>query len=254
MKPKLLVLDIETKPLESYHWRLRDENIALNQIVKDWSILGYAAKWVGKDKMIYADNRDQKNVENDKKLVKSLHKLMDQADVIIGHNSKRFDTRKINARILHYGMQPPSSYKHIDTLLLARKYFNLTSYKLEYMSEKFNSKFKKLKHKSFPGFELWSACMKGNKQAWAEMKRYAIRDVQATEELYKTLAPWGVGINFSLFGDGEHICSCGSRKIQRNGYNYTPTGKYQRYKCGNCGSEYRDAHNEVKIGIRSTKR
>lgn len=58
------------------------------------------------------------------------------------------------------------------------------------MTDKFCKKYKKLKHKKFPGHELWKECLKGNKEAWNEMRKYNIHDVLATEELYNVLKQW----------------------------------------------------------------
>jgi hypothetical protein len=55
------------------------------------------------------------------------------------------------------------------------------------MSNKF-CKIKKLAHSKFPGYSLWSECEKGNKAAWAEMKKYNIADINSTEDLFLKLA------------------------------------------------------------------
>jgi hypothetical protein len=186
------------------------------------------------------DQSKAKNIEDDKKILKAIWKLMDEADIIITQNGKAFDEKKLNARFILNGFPPPSSYKHIDTKTIAKKKFGFTSNRLEYMSDKLCKKYKKSKHAKFSGFELWSECLKGNKAAWKEMEHYNKYDVLALEELYNKMAPWDDSINFSLYNDkADHTCSCGSTKFQKNGYKYTKTGKYQRYKCVKCGSEAR---------------
>jgi hypothetical protein len=237
---KILTIDIETRPLEVYAWGLFDQNINLNQIKHDWEIISFAAKWLDKNDVIQEDVYSQ----TEKKVLKKLWKLMDEASIIIGQNSKQFDVKKINARFIQHGMKPPSSFQQIDTKLLAKKHFGFTSNSLEYMSDKLCKKYKKLKHKKFPGMELWTECLKGNKQAWKAMAEYNIFDVLATEELYKKLAPWGVGINFNVYyGDEDARCTCGSRDFRKNGYNYTSVGKYQRFYCKKCGAELKARQN-----------
>ncbi len=236
--PRVLIVDIETSPLISYTWGLFDQNIALNQIHTDWHLLSYSAKWLDEKKIFYKDQRNVENIQDDKKLLQEVWKLMNEADIVIGQNSKSFDVKKLNARFILNGMKPPSSFKQIDTLRLAKKYFAFTSNKLEYMSNKLCTKFKKLKPKKFQGFELWKACLAGNRAAWKEMEEYNKVDVLATEELYKKLSIWGTGIDFDLYKDNlEPSCNCGSTKFVKNGYAYTSTGKYQRYECGECGAE-----------------
>jgi hypothetical protein len=251
--PKILFLDVETSPLEVLTWGLFDQNIGLNQIQKDSTILSWAAKWFESsdgtiygphNKMMYMDCRFEKDVRNDKDIVKGIWSLLDSADIIIGQNSKRFDIKKLNARFLAYGLSPPSSYKQVDTLALAKKYYSLTSNKLEYMTSKLCTKYKKLPHKEYPGFELWKACLAGDRKAWDVMEEYNKHDVFSTEELYNIFAPWDNSINMSLYLDTEsNVCKCGSTKFKRNGFHYSGVGKFQRYKCSKCKCEVRDRKN-----------
>lgn len=240
-KPKILALDIETAPMLAHVWGLYDQNVGLNQIESDWHILAWCAKWVGESKVYYQDQRNSKNIEDDKKILQGIWKLIDEADIILTQNGRAFDEKKLNARFILNGMKPPSGYKSIDTKLIASKKFGFTSNKLEYLTSKLCTKFKKLSHKKFPGFELWRECMKGNKQAWSEMERYNKADVLSLEELYTKLQPWDSSINFNMYQDSkELVCACGSTDIKRNGHFYSATGKYQRYKCDACGAELRD--------------
>lgn len=245
-RPKVLVFDVETAPIMSYVWRLWDQNVGLNQIEQDWHIMSWAAKWLDDepDKVMYMDQRNAKNIEDDSKILKEIWKLLDEADIVITQNGKSFDQKKLNARFVLNGFQPPSSYKHIDTKIIAKKHFGFTSNKLAYMTDKLCTKYKKLDHGKFPGFELWSECMKGNKEAWQEMEDYNRYDVLSLEELYLKLIPWDNSINFNLYHDEDkHVCKCGSDKFNKNGFYYTSSGKYQKYKCKACGHETRDKVN-----------
>lgn len=245
-KPRVLIYDIETAPILSYVWGLWDNNVALNQIASDWHVLSWSAKWLGDppSKVMYMDQRNAKNIEDDKDLLKEIWSLLDQADIVITQNGKSFDQRKLNARFIMHGFQPPSSYKHIDTKLIAQKHFGFTSAKLEYMTDKLCVKYKKLKHTKYPGFDLWKECLSGNKDAWKEMEKYNKHDVLALEELYTKLSPWDNSINFSIYDDSAaSACRCGSTSLIKNGYYYTSVGKYQRYKCKSCGAESRDRQN-----------
>lgn len=241
--PKVLILDIETFPVLASVWGLFDQNIALNMIEKDWSIASWSAKWLGEDKIFYMDQRKSKDLDNDKKILEGIWKLMDEADVVVGQNSNNFDIKKLNARFIIHGMNPPSSYKKIDTMRISKKHFAMTSNKLEYLSNKLCTK-KKSDHKKFSGFDLWKECMKGNILAWKEMERYNKQDVLATEELYIKLRPWDNSLNVNLYSDTEDtVCSCGNKSFNKNGFAYTSVGKFQRYSCGKCGAEIRSRSN-----------
>jgi len=242
--PKVLIFDVETAPILAYVWKLWDNDVALNQIHSDWHILSWSAKWLGSSEVMYADQRKARNIEDDKVLLKGIWKLLNEADVVITQNGKKFDVKKLNARFILNGFQPPSSFKHIDTLVIAKKHFAFTSNKLAYMTDKLNTKYKKLDHKKFAGFELWKECLAGNIDAWKEMETYNKHDVLSLEELYYKLIPWDTSINFNLYTHSlQNTCTCGETEVIRNGYCYTPTGRYQRYRCKKCGAETKDRKN-----------
>ena len=238
-KPKILLLDLETSPILGHVWSLWENNVALNQIQEDWHILSWSAKFLDAKEIMYEDQRNSKNLNDERKLLKQIWYLLDQSDIVVGHNSKKFDIKKLNAKFIEYGMQPPSSFKQIDTLDIAKKHFAFSSNKLEYLCKKLDTKHKKLNHKKFPGHELWVECLKGNMEAWKEMEKYNKHDVLALEDVYKKLLPWNSSINFSTYSD-QTVCSCGSTDFTRNGFCYTSTGKYQRFSCRKCGAEVRN--------------
>lgn len=237
-KPRILALDIETAPIISYTWGLWDQNVGVNQIHTDWSILSWAAKWLGQDKVLYQDVSKQKNKRDDSKILKGMWKLLDEADIIVTQNGKQFDAKKLNARFVINGMNPPAPYKHIDTRQLAKKSFGFTSNSLEYMSKSLGVKYKKLLHKKFPGFELWKECLAGNQEAWEEMKKYNCHDVLALEEVYNKLIPWHNPVDFRVYsGDTKPACpTCGSSSLQRRGHGYNNNGKYAKFQCKGCGT------------------
>lgn len=246
MIAKILVFDIETSPIISNVWGLWDQNVGLNQIKQDWHVLSWSAKWLGDppSKIMYMDQRKAKVLEDDTTILKGIWKLLDEADIVVTQNGKKFDQKKLNARFIIQGLQPPSSYKHIDTRQIAAKHFGFTSNKLEYLTDKLCKKYKKLKHSKFSGFELWRECMAGNLAAWKEMEKYNKYDVLSLEELYFKLIPWDTAINFNLFNDSSELsCGCGKPDYVKNGVVYTATGRYQRYRCMGCGSELRDTKN-----------
>jgi DNA polymerase III epsilon subunit-like protein len=124
--------------------------------------MSYSASWLGTNKIQYADNRGRG--EDDRLLLEDLHALLDAADYVIAHNGRKFDIGKINARFIINDMLPPAPYRIIDTLEIARKSFNFTSNKLQYLAEALKCA-PKLQHGKFPGFELWNQCMVDNEEA-----------------------------------------------------------------------------------------
>lgn len=238
-RPKILTLDIETAPIEACVWSLWKQNVGLNQIVTEWSLLSYAAKWLDKKRVIYSDNRNEDNPRDDGRLMGELWKLLDAADIVVAQNGVQFDLRKIKARFVMLGYPPFSPVRVIDTMLESRKAFAFTSNKLEWLTDKL-AEHKKLKHKKFPGFELWTECLAGNPAAWDEMKRYNIQDIKGTEEVYLVIRPWIVGHpNIALYDTNDHTTRCpccGSADIEEDGYAFTQVSQYVRYHCTECGA------------------
>lgn len=239
--PKILIIDIETSPLELHGWGLFDQNFSLEQISKDWTILSFSAKWLGEKKITYMDTggRGKHRVRDDKKLMKPLWNLLNEADIVVAQNGKKFDVRKIRARLIAHGFGPPSPFRIVDTMLVARKYFAFTSQKLKYTSKLLSKHYVKDEHKDFPGFELWAECLKDNPKAWASMKKYNQQDILATEDVYLQCRAWddqhpNMG-TFSAYE--EHQCPhCGSANvIGRNGWREVKQqGVYKRYQCNDC--------------------
>lgn len=253
MKPKILLLDIETSPIVSYTWGLWDQNIGLNQIKEDWYILSCAYKWLGEKKVHYTDQRNAKPMSNDKRLLKTIWKVLDECDGLITQNGISFDEKKLNARFILNGMTPPSPYKSIDTLRLARKRFGFTSNKLAFLAQSLGAAHEKLEHREFGGFELWRECLAGNKRAWDEMEKYNKLDVLALEDVYNKLAPWGLPINYAVHSEVETpTCNCGSTNLTRRGYNLSKTGKFARFQCKECGAWYSSKENLLPKSVKKS--
>lgn len=238
---KTLIIDIETAPILGNVWSLWKQNVGLNQIERDWIILSYCAKWEGNDEVFYSDKRDSFDDDDDSQLLMEIWELLDEADIVCGQNSVKFDSKKINARFIMNGFKPPSHYKQVDTMLMAKRHFGFTSNKLEYMTDKLCTKYKKLDHAKFFGFNLWKECLAGNSDAWDEMQDYNINDVLATEELYHKLRPWvNNHPNINVYTEEEtNLCTCGVDDWVHTGYHHTNLSKFDKFVCNNCGSTQR---------------
>lgn len=238
--PKILTLDIETFPLESYTWGIFEQNVSLDQIKTEASIACFGAKWLGKSELIYAHTggRGPDKVRDDSVLMQPLWNLLHKADIIVAQNGQAFDLKWINARLLVYGYGPYSPIKIYDTLLTAKRHFRFTSNKLAWQS-KYLTDSPKDEHKKFPGFELWLECLKDNPAAWAEMKKYNLRDIVATEKLYLRQRAWAQSHpNVSTYDWSlATTCPrCGSPNVEADGYRTLTAGVYVQYRCNDCGA------------------
>ncbi|MGH7744072.1 MAG: ribonuclease H-like domain-containing protein [Candidatus Dormibacteria bacterium] len=235
---KILAIDIETTPNLAYVWGLWDQNVGLSQLVESTEMLCFVAKWVGEpDSILFRAGRyspkhetwspDQKHQE----MVLRAWELLDEADAVLHYNGKRFDVPHLNREFLLLGLGPPSPYRQIDLLETVKRQFKFPSNKLDYAT----------KVLGFPGkvkvdFDLWTGCMSGDREAWSTMEAYNCRDVTEMEKLYEKLKPWIVGHPNAGIDNGVPVCpTCGSAHVQRRGFAYTPTAKFQQFHCQDCG-------------------
>ena len=239
MQPRIKTLDIETSPIEALTCGTFDQNISVEQIKTEWTILSYAIKDLNSPKIRYESTggRGAKKVRDDKGLLIKLHKELDDCDIVIAQNGRAFDTKKVNARMAMHGMLPYSPVRVIDTLEIAKKHFKFTSNKLQWMSQHLTTQ-PKDDHKEFPGMELWIQCLLDNPDAWKCMKKYNEQDVLSAELVYRRLRPWMVAHpSLAVFAGGtEPRCpACGSTHVQKRGFEVTQATTYHRYHCQECG-------------------
>ena len=236
-KQKILLLDIETIPLHVYVWGLYKQRIPYDNVIKEWCVLGWSAKWLFEAE-VFNDILTPKEVEdrNDSRILEGMWKLLDEATVIIAHNGNSFDLRKLNVRFALNDMLPPSPYISIDTLKASKKVFAATSYALDYLVQEFCGE-SKLK----TGFSLWKKCDNGDKEALKKMNEYNIHDVLILEDFYLKIRPWiRSHPNMGLYNTDEFendICpTCGSTELIECGEYQTQVSLFTAYRCESCGA------------------
>ena len=252
--PRILILDIETSPMVTFVWGLYKQRLNPNQIVKDWSIISWSAKWLFEDKVMgEVVTGEEANAREDWRIISEAWHLLDEADILIGQNVQSFDRRKLNARFILAGHPPPSSYQVIDTLKVSQKHFAFASHKLDYLGQLLLNK-KKIK----TDYDLWKRCVneemfttgEDQEDALQEMLTYNKGDVLLTEEVYLELRPWITSHpNLGLYvsGTGEVCANCGSKvELSDNRKYYTPAGRFKSYRCGDCGAIGRSRYSDLK--------
>lgn len=228
---RILLIDIETAPSLGWVWQKWQTNVI--DFKSDWYILSVAWKWTDENfiNVIGLDDFPgyKSNSEDDKNLVKAIWSLLNEADIVIGHNADSFDLPKINTRFLTHGMAPPTPYKIIDTLKIARKVFAFDSNKLDDLG-----RYLKIGRKlPTTGFHLWRGCMTGDVESWRIMKDYNKHDIELLEQVYYLIRAWDK--NHPNVNHGEQACpKCGSSSFQKRGFSYTALREKQRYRCLSC--------------------
>ncbi len=231
---KKLLLDIETAPNIAHVWGLWDQTIGLNQLLASGYVLCWSAKWHGKKRILFDSVQESKP----KVMLRRIHQLIHDADVVIHYNGKKFDMPTLNKEFLLYDMTPPSPVKQIDLCNVARARFRFPSNKLEYVAKALGVT-PKVTQRKFAGHTLWTECMNGNASAWREMKKYNCGDVITLEDVYDKMLPWIPSHpNHGLYGAKlKAVCpSCGSENVMRRGITRLKTNAYARFSCKDCGS------------------
>lgn len=242
------IIDIENSPIIGAVWGLFNQNLGLNQIVEDWYILSYACKTLGKADAYVKGLCDFKGYKRggdcEKQLVEMLWHELDSADFIIAHNGISFDNKKIKAKFLEYGMNPPSPYRVIDTLKIAKDNFKLTSNKLDYILTLLEQKGKL----DAGGMETWLECRQGCPVAWEKMKDYNLQDVTELEPVYLELRSWdtkhpNIG---NYYEDAVPRCVvCGSENLVLSDKDsHTNLSIFSTLVCQDCGHNNRDRKNK----------
>lgn len=234
-KVKTLIYDIETAPIVGTVWGKYEQNLIWT--IKDWYILGFSWRWLGERKKTQSSFMHQyklfkKDPTSDYEVVKKLHELFEEADIIVAHNGNSFDQKKAQARMIIHGFNAPSPYQQVDTKLVARRNFNFTSNKLDDLGTYFGYGNKMKTDK-----DLWRKCMAGDIKAWNYMQRYCDRDVELLEKIYLKMRPWDKQhpnvANIAGLPKACPKCGVEARMILQ-GYRYTKTGRNRVVQCANC--------------------
>lgn len=231
--PRIAFIDIETAPILAAIWQLHEANAVW--VERDTYLLCFSVLWLG-DKKIntyclpdYPRYNNHKHCDAD--IVADLFKVLDAAEVVIAHNGDAFDIKKINARLAVHGHKPPSPFKTIDTLKIARRTFKFDSNKLDNLGRYLGCG-RKLPH---TGANLWRRCAEGDPKAWASMRRYNAQDVRLLERVYERLKPWAKLPDLRIYTDAHGCPVCLSPKTQRRGISVARSRRYQRFQCQDCG-------------------
>ena len=241
-KPKILLYDLEVSPELFWGYPPRWQTFAI-KVEQRQKLMSFSYKWLG-EKKIYHKNLSQMNTyevdhQNDKLLSLELHKVMSEADVIIGHNSVSFDDRIANMFFVANGIEPLPPHKVIDTKRMAKQNFRYGSNKLDDLAEFFGVKGKSdVKHS-----DMWYECfVEKNMKMWKLMEKYNNQDVQITEEIYLLMRPFmrNHPSVSRITGEWDSCPRCGSYNYRVKAYRTTNTSRYCQYFCNDCEGYFND--------------
>lgn len=234
-QPKILALDLENSPNIAHVWGLWQQNVSLNQLMASAEVICFGARW------LHEDTVEFRSIHHDgkQKMLERAWELLNEADAVLGWNSKGFDMKHLNREFLEAGMNPPSPVIDLDLMLTVKANFRFPSNKLDYVAQKLGLG-AKVQHE---GHTLWVKCMAGDPEAWEKMKEYQIQDVDLLIPLYQRLLPWIKGHpNYGLYSGEARCCpNCGSTNLKKvEATVKTGANEYPKYQCLGCGKWSRD--------------
>lgn len=193
---------------------------------------------------------------NDEGIIRHIHPILDEADILVGHNSDKFDLKKFNTRAMYYGLNPiirkPS--QTVDTIKIARKAGAFTSNSLDYLCKFLGIEQQKMKAPD------WDKVLEGDANEIRYMRQYNKADILCGKELYRRFLPADdrhpnvsrIINKRDTNNDYVQLCPrCGSANWVNNGevYNKKANKIKKRIKCNDCGSTpYLD--DWIKIDVR----
>ena len=235
---KRVTWDIETSPNEAYLWRPGyGLSIGHHMIKKEREIMCICWKWEGSNK-VHSDTWDD---GSDKRMITEFMEVVKDADELIAHNGDKFDMRWFQGRCLIHGLDSLPKSKTVDTCKIARKHFDLNSYRLDYLGKLL---FNEGKIKT--DFDLWVGAMDGDQKALDKMVEYCCGDVRLTERLYKRIGPWHKPATHAGVHNNKGRWTCphdGSEDVRKNKTRVSAAGiRTHQMLCG-CGKYFSIAEN-----------
>lgn len=225
--PKILFLDIETKPALVHAWQLYDQNISINQIIENAGTLCFAAKWIGKREMHFHSEWTDGRAG----MVEAAHRLLSEADGVVTYNGDKFDLPKLRGEFLLAGLPPPPPVTSIDVYKAVRR-LGFLSNKLAFIGPLLTGE-GKVKHE---GHDLWVNVMAGDEKAQGKMRRYCEQDVKLLEKVYARIMPYIANHPHMGLTTPASCGACGSLSMQSRGFRRTKASRIQRMQCTACGS------------------
>lgn len=265
MSAKILVLDIERQSaLVDGVWEGKQYGswIGPHRIIEPPRTICFAYRWLhwspgARTKFVAEwqfgqpqDNTSYQPGGGHLKMIEKAAALLDEADYVVGWNSKKFDVKHIRAGAWYYNLLPPSPAVDIDLMLQMNRLGTHYSKSMAHAA-----KVKGLEGKEDVMGQLWRDLRFGKggvlREAQREMRIYNQRDVDQTAELYYDMLPWIRGLNLGLFSDDEEpqCPNCGSKNIHYRGLTSGLSYRYPRFQCQECGKWGRDTRSCSKVEV-----
>lgn len=226
-KPKVLFLDIETKPAIVATFGIRDQHIGHKQILTNGGTICVGVMWKGEKRAtVYSDWE-----HGHREMLEAVHAMLSEADAVATYNGAAFDIPKLQGEFLLAGMPPVPPLTQIDIYKSVRK-LGFICNKLDYIAPLLGLG-SKVKHE---GLELWLKVMDGDAAAQKRMTRYCAGDVKLTEQVYEKVRGFIPDHPHMADIKSDRCGGCGSSRLQQRGFRRTKASIIARLQCQACGA------------------
>lgn len=238
--PKILLFDLESAPSLVATFGRWNVNIGPDSVVQEGGyIISACFKFLGDAKVTkLVQTSNEAVVGDDSRIVAELYEAFEQADIVVGHNAKRFDVPLFKTRLIANNMPPHKTVKVLDTLVIA-KTLKFNSNKLDSLGNYLDV------GRKIPteGMTLWLGCMQGKRESLSKMLKYNEQDVLLLEKVYMQLRAFDTNpTNLGLYHNDEvaRCPACGSKHLTPTGNSvYTSVSEFTEVCCDDCGHRSR---------------
>lgn len=235
-KPRIVSFDLEVAPALGWFYPPTWETGILKTEQRQ-RLMSFAWQVVGEKKItaMNLSHTDTYKVDphNDKLLAIELHKVLTDADILLGQNSDNFDIKMANYFFIMNDLEPVPPHKTIDTKKIAKRYFRFANNTLDNLGEELGFGGKtKITYK-----DLWyDAFILGDKKSWKLMDIYCKNDVDKTTKIYLKMRGFMRSHpNLArLSGEFDSCPGCGGFNYRVRAYRFTTMSRYHQYSCNDC--------------------
>lgn len=245
-KLNILYWDLESSLMGTLTFGLWNQNISGNRITKHSHLLSNS--WAFNDEPPQGVRLSPKDVEesNDLMVVVDSIRAIEECDLLVTFNGKKFDVPLLKTRALFHGLPPIRFPPHIDLMQEAKRNFRFPSNSMQNISL-YLGEHGKL---ATSGRNLWERCYNFQDyqdcdEAIAQMLTYGLQDISATRDLHKRLQGWDKSaVNLGLItkeingvntkDNHTLLCPhCASEDVYKLGSKmYTSVSTFNIYRCG----------------------
>lgn len=238
---KVLIYDLECSPLLG--WAYEQYQTNLLKVEQAPVLLAFSWKWLGEKGKPHGYtilDFKQSNRFDDSGIVRKLWELLDECEVAVAYNGKRFDDKMANTFFLKNNMTPPSLFKEYDPLQTARRFFKFGNNKLDYLGGLLINEHKTETTHSDCWYDMLYGDKRTQKKKAKLMDTYCRQDVVLLEKIYNKLLPWATNHpNMSVHAGEDSICPrCGhAARFRIKAYRKTGVQVNAiQLECGHCHS------------------